>query len=98
MPISTNTIEAFMDIPECMTPEGIREVVLEDECLRTLADLDFCGWHSTNAEVQEELQPHWSFRDEIGFTDGIAVGRYTYKDIREGDRCAQRKTGNETLT
>ena len=31
------------------------------------------GWPSTKAEVENELQPYWSFRDDTKFIDGTAV-------------------------
>ena len=31
------------------------------------------GWLSVRPEVQKELQPYWSFRDEIAINDGITM-------------------------
>ena len=46
-----------------MGTEEIREVTLEDEHLSVLAELVLCGWLSKKADVQDERQPYWSFRD-----------------------------------
>ena len=41
--------------PDCTMAKEIREVTLEDEHLIALAELELCGWPSTKAELQKEL-------------------------------------------
>ena len=43
------------------------------EHIGMLSELILYGWPLTKAEVQEDLQPYWSFRDEIAVIDGIAM-------------------------
>ena len=31
------------------------------------------GWPSTRAEVITEIQPHWSFRDEVVVKEGVTM-------------------------
>ena len=38
-----------------------------------LSELILHHWPSTKPEVQEDLQPYWSFRAKIAITDGIAM-------------------------
>ena len=54
-----------MDIPGCMTAEGIRSVMTDDEPLSMLSDYVLCQWPSVGGEVQKELQWYWSFRNEL---------------------------------
>ena len=56
-----------------MTTEGVRDVALEDEDHSALAELILCGWPSTKAEVQKELKPCRSFKDEIAIIDRTAI-------------------------
>ena len=49
-----------------------------DGHLGMLSELALHCWPSKKAEVQKDLQPYWSFKDEIPIIDGIAVkGRRT---------------------
>ena len=48
-------------------------MTLEDEHLGVLAEHILCSWPSIETEVHKELQPYWSFRDEISMIDGIAI-------------------------
>ena len=38
-----------------------------------LSDLVLHSWPLTKVEVQQELQPNWSFRDEIAIIEGIVM-------------------------
>ena len=50
-------------------------MILEDEHLSALAELILHGYPFTKAEGQEELQPYYSFRDEMAFIYGTAITR-----------------------
>ena len=56
-----------------MTAEEVRKTTLEDKYLNAVAELILHNSPSSKFEVQEELQPYWSFRDEIVVIDGIAI-------------------------
>ena len=56
-----------------MTTEEMRIVTLEDENLSALAELVLHVCPSTKAEIHNELQPYWSFREEKAIIDGIAI-------------------------
>ena len=73
MHVTTNATESCINISDCMTAEEIREVTLWDEHLSALAELVPCSWSSIKTEVQKELQLHWSLRNELAVTDGIAI-------------------------
>ena len=61
-----------------MTAEEIRVAILDDEHLGILSEHVLYNWSSTKAEVQKELQPYWSFRDE-----SIIIDRITMKGRRK---------------
>ena len=46
---------------------------LEDEHLSALAELIHHDFPSMKTEMQKELQPYWSFRDEIAIIGGITI-------------------------
>ena len=62
-----------MDIPDCMAVEEIRITTLDDKHMSKLSKLILHGWPSTKHEVQKDLQPCWTLRNEIAIIDGIAV-------------------------
>ena len=62
-----------MDILDCMMAEEIRLTKLDDKCIAMLSELIFHSWPLTKAKVQKDLQPYWSFRDEIAPIDRIAI-------------------------
>ena len=62
-----------LDIPNCMTAEEIKEVTLKDEHFIALAELILHSWPFTKCEEQKELQPYWSFWDEIAIIERTAI-------------------------
>ena len=62
-----------MDIPDCMTTEEIRMVILDNEHLGITSEHLYCSWPSTKAKVQIELQLYWLFRDEMKIVDVNAM-------------------------
>ena len=55
-----------------MTVE-IRHVTPEDDLIHGLTTYVMHGWPSTRAKAGKELQPCWSFRDEIAVIDGLVM-------------------------
>ena len=51
----------------------IRSVTVDDEHLSILSEYVLYGWPSMTAELQKELQPSWSLRDEIVIIAGITI-------------------------
>ena len=47
--------------------------MLEDKHLSMLAELIIHSWPSTKDEVCTDMQPYWSFHDEIAFIERIAI-------------------------
>ena len=70
--ITRNAIESHMDIADCITAERIMSVTIDKEHLSMLSDYVLHGWPS-RVEVQKDLQPYWSFRDEIAVINGIVL-------------------------
>ena len=51
----------------------IRCATLQDDHIGVLSTYVMHGWLSTRAEAMKEVQPYWSFRDEVVIIDGIAM-------------------------
>ena len=51
----------------------MKKVTLEDSYLSTLAELVVNSRLSAKTEVQRELQPYWSFMDDIASIDGTDI-------------------------
>ena len=70
MNIIIKAIDSCMDIQDCMMAEEIRSATMDDEDVSMLSEYILCGWPSVRAKVQKDVQPYWSFRDEIVIIDG----------------------------
>ena len=68
-----NTIDTCMDMPDCMIAEEMRSVTMDDDYLSRLSEYLFHSWASKRPEVQKDLHPYWSFRDEIVIIDDTAI-------------------------
>ena len=55
MEITINATESCMDIPDYTTAEDIKNGMLEDGLLSTLAELFLSGFASTNAKVYTDM-------------------------------------------
>ena len=73
MYITINAKESCTDITDCITAEEIRRAMLDDKYIGMLPELIPHGRPLTKAKIQKDLQPYWSFRDEIAIIDGIAM-------------------------
>ena len=62
-----------MDIPDCTTVEEIRIATLNKEYIGILSEIILHGWPSSKAEVQRELHPYWSIRNETLTAYNIAI-------------------------
>ena len=58
-----------MDIQDCMTAEETRIAMLDNENTVMLSELILCSWPSIKAEVQKDMQPFLSYRDDIIIID-----------------------------
>ena len=65
MSININSIETGTDYLECMMTGEIKEATIEGYQLRCAINLCNTLWPSTLADVIKEIQPYWSFRDEV---------------------------------
>ena len=53
--------------------EKNRYTTLEDDDIGMLTISVIHGWPSTRADVKKEVQPYWSFQDQVTVIDGIAM-------------------------
>ena len=65
------------EIPECVSISQIQQASAQDDHLQCLKSFIIAGWPSTIDELQTDLKPYWSYRDELAVTDGIMLkGRH----------------------
>ena len=67
--MTVDSKESCMDVPHCIQAEIIRLATLDNEHLAVLSEYVWNAWPLMKAEVQKELQPYWSLRDEIAIID-----------------------------
>ena len=73
MYMNANAIEIYSEILECMTEEEIGCVTIDDDHISAHSTYVIHGWSSRRAQVIKEVQPNWSFRDEVAVIDDIAM-------------------------
>ena len=49
----------------------LREMYTADHTLCALQRVVYSGWPDTFKDLPEDLRPYWSYRDEIGISDGV---------------------------
>ena len=60
-------------IPECMSILQIQQASAQDEHLQCLKSFIIAGWPSTKDELQGDLRPYWSYRDDLAVIDGVVM-------------------------
>ena len=73
MNIRIDTIESVTDIPECVSISQIQQAFTQDDHLQCLKSFIIAGWPSTKEELHINLQPYWSYRDELAIIDGVML-------------------------
>ena len=77
MDIRIDAIQSATDIPECMSVSQLQQASAQDDHLQCLKSFIITGWPNTEDELQADLKPYWSYRDELAVIDGIMLkGRY----------------------
>ena len=74
--ISTNALDTCTEIPGCMTEEEKWLTTIYDGNIGVLSIYVLHSWSLPIIEVQKEVQPYWSFTDEV-----VVIGRKTMKGI-----------------
>ena len=49
----------------------LRELSASDHTMRALQQMVYSSWPNTIKKVPQYLRPYWSYRDEIGISDGV---------------------------
>ena len=51
----------------------LREMYTADHTLCALQRVVYSGWPDTIKDLPKDLRPYWSYRDEIGISDGVIL-------------------------
>ena len=77
MDIWADAKQTAMDMPECVLMTEMQQALAQDNHLQPTKNLIITGWPYSRDELCEELQPYWSYRDELAVIDGIILkGRH----------------------
>ena len=68
-----DTIQTAMDMPECISMVEIQQAVSLDNHLQQLKGIIITGWPDNRDELHVDLQPYWSYRDELAVIDGVIL-------------------------
>ena len=73
MDIWVDTIQTAMDMPECISMAEIQQAPSLDKHLQQLKGIIITGWPDSRDKLHVDLQPYWSYRDELAVIDGIIL-------------------------
>ena len=73
MDIQVDAIQAVMEMPECISVVEIQQASSIDNHLQQLKGIIITGWLDIRDELHADLQPYWSYRDELAVIDGIIL-------------------------
>ena len=77
MDIQVDAIQTAMDMSDCISMAEIQQTLLMDNHLQQLKCIIITGWPDSTDELHVQLQPYWSYRDELAVIDGILLkGRH----------------------
>ena len=66
---AVNTAEAVAQSGICL--QTLRQLTEEDEDMQQNRNVKLCGWPKTKSKERNTAMPNYSFRDEMGYYDGI---------------------------
>ena len=73
MDIQVDAIQAAMKMPECVSVAEIQQVSSINNHLHQLKGIIITGWPDSRDELHADLQPYWSYRDELSVIDSIIL-------------------------
>ena len=73
MDVQVDAIQAAMEMPECISMAEIQQASSIDNHLQQLKGIIIAGRPDSRDELHVELQPHWSYRDEMAVIDGVIL-------------------------
>ena len=73
MDIRVDGIQSTTDILECMSISQIQHTMVQDKHLQHLKNIIITGWPSTKDELNIDIRPYWSYRDDLSAIDGVAM-------------------------
>ena len=71
--ICVDAIQTAMEIPECVSMAEIQQASSMDNHLQQLKSIIITGWPDSRDKLHGDLQPYWSYRDELAVMDGIIL-------------------------
>ena len=73
MDVWVDAIQTAMDMPDCVSMAEIQKASSLDNHLQQLTGIIITGWPDSRDELPVDLQPYWSYRDELAVIDGIIL-------------------------
>ena len=73
MNIRVESIQASMNVPECMSTQQIQQETAQDENLQWLNGYIITGWPEIKDLVQQDIRAYWSFKDDMAVIDGVIM-------------------------
>ena len=79
MEVQVDIIQTATDMLQCLSMSINRTAtgIIKDDHLQKLKNIIIAGWPDSKDDINTELKPYWSYRDELAVIDGIIPkGRY----------------------
>ena len=71
--IQVDAIQAITEMLECISVVEIQQASSTDNYLQQLKGIIITGWLDSRDELHVDLQPYWSYRDELAVIDGLIL-------------------------
>ena len=68
-----DAIQTMTDMPECVSMAEIQQASSLNNHLQQLKGIIISGWPDSRDELHTDLQPYWSYRDELAVIDGVIL-------------------------
>ena len=73
MGMQVNMIQTVTDMPECVSMAEIQQASSLNNHLQQLKGTIISGWSDSRDKLHMDLQPYWSYRDQMAVIDGIIL-------------------------
>ena len=62
-------IQTTTNIQECMIIHELEQVTCQEQHMQCLKGYIIKGWPEHKNEIQQDIRPYWTFKDDIAITD-----------------------------
>ena len=73
MELWVDVIQTTTDMLEYLSTADLQQASSQDSHIQKLKQFIITGWPDSKDEISEELEPYWSYRDELAVIESIVL-------------------------